>query len=333
MHVLATGATGFVGLNILEALLQGGHDVAVYLRPGARRRYLDGFPVRVVEGDLRDILALHKAMAGREAVIHTAGNTSTRWKDLPELEAVNVQGTRAVRDAALLAGIPRLVYTSTTATLQSHRGEGGDGAAPVRGFRRHSPYARTKAEAEELVLEHPGGLVLNPAEVIGPYDHTLQWGRMVLAVAGGRVPFIPTGGGTFSPARDVAAAHVAALTRGRPGQRYVLGGHDVDFPRFLALIGQETGRPVEPLSRLPYPLQAPLARLREWGRPLGFPQPPVDAFRTRVFGGHHYFADGPARRDLGYAPRPLAEAIAECHRWYLDHGFLPREAPNERARP
>lgn len=330
MRVLLTGATGFVGLNIVEALLHAGHHVTAYVRPQARRRYLDTFPVRVVEGMLQDPRALRVALEDAEAVIHTAGNTSTDWRDWSELEGVNVQGTRAVLEAVMAAGGRRLVYTSSTATLDGHSGKGELESRPVSRFRSNSPYARTKAAAEALLLERPECIVLNPAEVIGPYDHTLQWGRMVLAVALGKVPFTPPGGGSFCPARDVAQAHVAALTKGEPGRRYILAGHNVPFSRFLELIKQETGGSTEPACKLPYRLQVLLAQVKEMRRARGGPGPAVDSFRMRVFSSHHYFDDTMARQELGYAPRPLETAIAECYRWYHEQGFLPNPATTER---
>lgn len=320
MKILITGASGFVGLNIVEALLTAGHHVKAYLRTSARKRYLSAFPVEIAEGSLTDSAALRSAMEGTDAVIHTAGNTSTRWSDLPELEATNIEGTRAVLEAMKATGIMRLVYTGTTATLDSHHlGQTGS-HGPVRGFRADSPYAKTKACAEALLMKSSEAIILSPAEVIGPYDHTLQWGRMILAVALGKVPFIPPGGGTFCPSRAVADAHVAALTTGKPGHRYVLGGHNLLFSDFISQIHQITGGSIQPQSRLPYSLQTLLARIQE--HIPGSKGPQVESFRMRVFGGHHYFDDSPARTDLGYNPGPIKDAITEGYKWYLDNNFI-----------
>ncbi|WP_284209333.1 NAD-dependent epimerase/dehydratase family protein, partial [Chitiniphilus shinanonensis] len=218
MRVFLTGATGFVGLNIVQALLAAGHDVACLVRPQARRQYLERLPVALVPGRLDDAAGLAAALRGMDAVIHAAGDTSCLMRDLPRLTATNVEGTRAVLGAARRAGVRRLVYTSTTSTIGStgQPGMAADETMPLQPWRAASPYARTKLEAERLVRDARGldAIVLNPAEVLGAWDHTLQWGRIVLAVATGQLPFVPPGSGTFAPADAVAEAHVAALTRG-----------------------------------------------------------------------------------------------------------------------
>jgi dihydroflavonol-4-reductase len=328
MRVLMTGATGFVGLNIVRALLDAGHEVTSFQRPGARRQYLDRFPVRVVTGQFRDHAALCAALDGAEGIIHTAGNTSCSWRDINALEEANVDSTRALLAAGKACGVRRLVYTSSTATIGSHDPLplAADEFVELRGFRSQSPYAKTKQRAESMLLDNRTGpecVVLNLAEVIGPCDHTLQWGRMVLAVAGGQLPFIPPGSGTFCPAADVAAAHVAALARGRSGQRYIIGGHNLAFSRFIELVAEVVGRPARPRQTRPYRWLRLQAQVQEWLQPWLQRPPAVDAYRMRVFGGHHLFDDSSARRDLGYQPRPLRAAIEECLQWYREHGFLP----------
>lgn len=322
-----TGATGFVGLNIVEALLAAGHEVVCYVRPGARRTYLAEMPVRLVRGSLDDAPALAAAMRGTDALIHTAGNTSASWDDIVALREANVDSTRAVLQAARGCGVGRIVYTSTSSTIGSgvHGTQRADESAPLAGWRSRSPYAQTKLAAEALLRgpqDGPACIVLNPAEVIGPYDHSLQWGRMVLAVAAGQLPFVPPGAGTFCPARDVAQAHVAALSHGRHGERYILGGHDVAFADLIARIGTVTGAPVAPHDVRAYAVQRREARRRErLGQPVA-----LDSYRMRVFGQTHCFDDAKARAELGYTTRPLEVAIDECYRWYQSRGFLPAAA-------
>lgn len=335
MRVFMTGATGFLGLNIVDALLAAGHEVVCYARATSKRTHLDGFPVRVETGDIRDHAALARAMQGCSAVIHAAGDTRCHWRDIDALRAVNVDGTRAVAESASRVGIRRLVFTSTTSTIGSNGGRLRDGApsnesTPLRGFRADSPYAQTKREAEAILrsFRRMDCVLLNPAEVIGPYDHTLQWGRIVLAVATGNLPFVPPGAATFSPARDVADAHVAALTRGEHGERYILGGSNVLLSDFIEMAGVVTGMLPTPRDRRPYGIQQLHARLAEWlGR-----EPAVDAYRMKVFAGHHLFDDGKARAELGYRTRPLRTALTECFDWYRDNGFLGGAATNPGSR-
>lgn len=326
MRVFMTGATGFVGLNIVTALLAAEHDVVCHLRPGARRKYLERLPVTLVEGDVCDTQALRPLMQGAECVIHTAGNTSCNWRDIDALRAANVDSTRSLLEAARHCGVRRLVYTSSTATIgSSPAAPGADEQTALRGWRAGSPYARTKLAAEALLMAARDieTIILNPAEVVGAWDHSLQWGRIVLAVAADQLPFVPPGAGTFSPADAVAQAHVAALTRGLCGQRYILGGEHWSFARFIEEAGQACGRPVRPRDTTPYALQRLQARLREAFQPLGLGAPAVDAYRMRVFGGAHLFDDTRARRELGYAPGPVRNAVAAAYHWYQEHGFLP----------
>lgn len=330
MRVLLTGATGFVGLNIVQALLRHGHEPICLLRPNARRKWLDRMGVRCEVAEFDYHAGLESAFREAEAVIHTAGNTSCHWRDIKTLALTNIGSTRTVLDLARRHGIRRIVYTSTTSTIgnSGRRERPADESMPLAGFRARSPYGITKHQAEQLLLAGGHGvetIILNPAEVIGPFDHTLQWGRIVLAMAHDRLPFLPPGSSCFSPAQDVADAHVAALTRGKPGQRYILGGHNVPIVDFIDQVGRELGCPVRPRENLPYRLLTLKAHARTWLKPL-FGEPPVDTYRMRVFGGHYLFDDRRARQDLGYAPRPLRQAIAECVAWYRENGFLPAPA-------
>lgn len=333
MRVFMTGATGFVGLNIVEALLEAGHEVTCHVRPNARRQYLDRMPVTVVTGDLLDVAGLTQAMQGAEGVIHTAGNTSCSWRDIGLLRQANGESTRSVLDAARQCGVRRLVYTSSTSTIGSTASAAfpADETRALAGWRSRSPYAQTKLAAEALLRNENQleCIVLNPAEVVGAYDHSLQWGRIVLAVAAGQLPFIPPGSGTFAPARDVAKAHVAALTRGDPGERHILGGHHLRFSDFISTVAAITGSPVAPADTRPYFLQCVQARLQEWLLPLRLQPPAVDAYRMRVFGGHHLFDDRKARKQLGYTVTPIQDAIRECFSWYQQNGFLPAGAPGD----
>lgn len=323
MRVSMTGASGFVGLNIVEALLAAGHEVTCYARPGARQRFLERMSVRIVTGTFADRVPLLDAMRGAEAVIHTAGNTSANWGDIVALREANIDSTAAVLESARACGVRRIVYTSTTSTIgcSGLRDVAADESVPLTGWRSRSPYSQTKMAAEALLTQSRSGpdcILLNPAEVVGPYDHSLQWGRIVLAVKMGQLPFIPPGSGTFCPARAVAQAHLAALQGGQHGERYILGGHNVSFAEFIGLIGEVVGVPAVPHDVRPYSVQRRDARRREKSNlPVA-----VDSYRMRVFGGHCLFDDAKARAQLGYAPGTLAAAIEDCYLWYQENGFL-----------
>jgi len=331
MDVFMTGANGFVGLNVTSALVAAGHRVTAYVRARSNTSFLEPLGARIVRGSLEDAAAVTEAMRGAQAVIHTAGNTSCSWRDLPALTAANVTGTRNVVDAAVASGVPRLVYTSTTSTIGATSGASrpADETTPLRGFRARSPYAITKRRAEEIVLSAAARgvecVILNPAEVIGPCDYNMQWGRMVLAVFHDQVPFVPPGGGSFCAATEVGRAHVSALTRGRSGERYILGGEDASYARFIDTIVQVLGKP----CRLPsssYRWLYVKALLQEKLPSVVPGKPVVEPYRMRVFSGTYYFDSSKAVRELGYTCPPLVQMLQECADWYGRNGYFGAQA-------
>ena len=337
MKVFITGANGFVGLNIVAALVARRHDVTAYVRDGSNTAFLEPFGVRIVRGSLDDTVAVEAAMCGAQAVIHTAGNTSCNQRDLPALIAANVRGTQSVVDAAVFNGVARIVYTSTTSTIGTNSGPVGalrpaDENTPLDGFRARSPYALTKQRAEQIVLSAVQrgveSIILNPAEVVGPYDHSLQWGRMVLAVHHDQVPFVPPGGGSFCAATEVGRAHVSALTLGRSGERYILGGANASYATLIDTIAQVLGKSCR-LPRTPYAWLYAKALLQE-KLPAVIPgKPAVEPYRMRVFGGTYYFDSSKAARELGYACPSLRQMLHECAGWYRRNGYLGAPDQNE----
>ena len=345
MEIFMTGANGFVGLNIAAALLKRQHGVTAYVREGSDTTHLERLGgVRIVRGSLDHPRAVETAMCGAQAVIHTAGNTSCNRRDLPALLEANVRATQHIVDAAVVNGVSRIVYTSTTSTIGStgQAARPADEDTPLAGFRARSPYARTKQQAEQIVragMERGVEcIILNPAEVIGPFDHSLQWGRMVLAVYHDQVPFVPPGGGSFCSATEVGRAHVTALTRGRSGERYILGGENASYATFLETIAQVLGRSCR-LPRTPYAWLYTKAllqdRLPAVASVLVPGKPAVEPYRMRVFAGTHYFDSSKAQRELGYGCPTLRQMLRECAGWYRRHGYFgtPAQQPLSTPQP
>lgn len=334
MHVFMTGANGFVGLNIVSALVEAGHSVTAYVRAGSNVKYLEPFGVDIVRGELTDAAAVAKAMSGAKAVIHTAGNTSCNRRDWPLLEEANVHGTQTVVRAAIANRVSRIVYTSTTSTVGAVEGEGHLANEDTRltGFRARSPYAISKQMAEEALQDaRKHGVecvILNPAEVLGPYDHNMQWGRMVLAVHHNQVPFLPPGGGSFCHAADVGRAHVNALTQGRSGERYILAGHNIRYDRFLMAIANVLGQSFD-APGVNYNWLYLKSVLQEKFPSLVPGKPIVEPYRMRVFGGTYYFDSAKAERELSYRSAPIEQMLRDCANWYRDHGFMSRGERSE----
>jgi dihydroflavonol-4-reductase len=325
---MLTGSTGFVGLNTLSALLEQGHDVHLYVRSSSSRKYIEKFDVEIHEGELDDLAQLKSVMSGLDAVIHTAGDTSCFERDYDKLYQVNVIGTRNVVDAALSTGIKRLVYTSTTSTLGSSKGNSKieDEKSKLRGFRAKSPYGRTKLLAEEEILRaHEGGIeaiILNPAEIIGAYDHNFQWGRLVMAVFANQVPFLPPGGGSFCSAKDVANAHVAALTKGHSGERYILAGDNRDYLCMLEIISDKLGRNYD-RPKKNYMLFYMFEWLKDKFYPLLGKEFMVEPYRVKIFSKHYFYDAQKAQKELGYQTMTLENMINDSINWYKKNGILP----------
>lgn len=327
MKVFLTGSTGFVGLNTLAALVNEGHEVHVYVRASSDKKYIEKFNPHIHEGELNDLETMTKAMKGMDAVIHTAGNTSCFSRDFGTLYNVNVIGTKTIVDAAIASGVKRIVYTSTTSTIGGGISSEAlaDETTPLSGFRAKSPYGRSKLLAEkEIYRAHCHGIetiILNPAEIIGAYDHNFQWGRLVMAVFANQVPFLPPGAGSFCSAEDVANAHVAALTEGESGQRYILAGDNREYVNMLSIIAEKLDVQFD-MPNINYWLLYIKESCKEKCYPLFGKNAPIEPYRIRVFGGRYFYSSEKAKKALGYRTRTLEEMLEQSIGWYKTNGVL-----------
>lgn len=328
MKVAVTGAAGFVGLNVVEALLEQGYEPIAVVRESTNTAHLERFPVESRKGDVCDRSSLERAFRGVDAVIHVAGNTSGFGFDRKSQYETNVVGTSNVVSASLACGIRRLVHTSTTSTIGTTSGRASSEETPLNGFRRRSQYGVSKLAAERVALAaNQQGLptvVLNPAEVMGAYDHHFGWGSVVLGLKTGTMPFVPAGGGSFCHAREVGRAHVRALSSGRPGERYILAGTDVTYAELFETVGRivrasvPKRRPVLH-SRL---LLATVFGIQELAYPLTKKKPLLDQNRIRAFSKPLYFSSKKACDELGFRVRPIEDMVADCYYWYRDAGLI-----------
>lgn len=330
MTTLITGATGFVGSAVLRRLVEAGHAVRALVRPGSDRTNLDGVRVDLVTGDVCDRASLDRAVAGCDAVVHAAADYRL-WVARPEeMYAANVEGTRNVMLAAAAAGVTRIVYTSSVATLGlTADGTAADEDTPSTLDQMIGHYKRSKflAEAEVRKLAAEDGLpvvIVNPSAPVGPRDvRPTPTGRMVIEAASGRMPAYVDTGLNVVHVDDVAEGHLRALERGRTGERYILGGTNMTLREILCEIAAITGRP-PPRIRLPHALVLPVAyvaeavvRLRGRGEPLTT----VDS--VRMSRKRMFFSSDKARRELGWAPREARLALEDAVAWFRRHGYCP----------
>jgi len=263
-----TGATGGVGAAVARALLREGCEVRALARKGSDRRNLQRIAVEVVEGDLNDPASLAPAVAGCEALFHVAADYRLGAFDPRELYQTNVEGTRNILNAARAAGVRRVVYTSSVATIGIPKdGTPGSEDTPSTLEDMVGHYKRSKFLAEEAAREavRAGSevVIVNPSTPVGPGDvKPTPTGQLVFDAAAGRMPAYVDTGLNIAHVDDVAAGHLLAFQRGRPGERYILGGEDMTLREILGEIAQLVGRK-PPSIRLPSAVVMPIAYVAE----------------------------------------------------------------------
>lgn len=326
---LLTGASGFVGSAVLRKLQAAGHQVRVLIRPSSARHNLEGLDdVEVITGDLTQPATLARAARGCRALFHTAADYRL-WTRAPQsLYRSNVEGTRHILEAALEAGVDRIVYTSSVATLGIRPDHiPADETTPATLNDMVGHYKRSKFLAEEEVrrLIRETGLpvvIVNPSTPVGPRDlKPTPTGRMVLDAAAGRVPAYVDTGLNIVHVDDVANGHLLAFERGQVGERYVLGGTNMSLREILARIATVAGRPA-PRLRLSHNLVLPIAYLTEaWAR-LSDREPRVCVDGVRMAKKRMYFSSAKAEQALGYTARPADAALEDAIVWFKRQGYL-----------
>ena len=324
MRAVVTGATGFVGSAVARRLLRDDHRVRVLARPGSDRRNLQGLDVQVVEGDLTDAASLARLCDGCDALFHVAADYRL-WAPEPEqLYKTNVEGTRSLLEAAAQAGVPRIVYTSSVATLGIPAdGQPGDEDSPVSLADMVGHYKRSKFLAEALVRDYAAkGLpvvIVNPSTPVGPRDiKPTPTGRMLRDAVAGRLPAYVDTGLNIVHVDDVADGHWLAFQRGVVGQRYILGGSNMSLRELLTEIADIVGG-TPPRWRLPHAAVMPVAYVAEaWAR-LSGTQPIATIEEVRMSKKRMFFSSAKAERELGYAAGPVRLALEDAVAWFSLH--------------
>jgi dihydroflavonol-4-reductase len=321
MTALVTGATGFVGSAVARTLLAEGEQVRVMVRPTSDRRNLRGLDVEVYIGDLRDRSSLDHALRGCNSLFHVAADYRL-WAPNPEtMYKTNVDGTRALMLAAAEAGLSRIVYTSSVATLGLHPdGTPADEATPVTIDAMIGHYKRSKYLAEEevrrLVTEGVPAVIVNPSTPVGPRDvKPTPTGRLIRDAVAGRMPAYVDTGLNIVHVEDVAQGHWLAFRQGRVGERYILGGENLTLREILQEIARLSGqRP--PRLRLPHGVVLPIAYLTEAWAKLTGEEPLATVDGVRLARKHMYFTSARAKAELGYHPRPARDALSDAVTWF-----------------
>lgn len=326
--VLVTGATGFVGRAVAAALAARGARLRLLVRRGSNRRNLRGFAdAELIEGDLQDAGSLGRAVAGCRQIFHVAADYRLWVPDPVRMLATNVEGTRAIMQAARAAGVERIVYTSSVAALGlAADGRPADETTPLDPATLIGPYKRSKYLAEQVVREAAAtGLpvvIVNPSSPVGPGDiKPTPTGRIVLDAASGRIPAYVDTGLNIVHVEDVAAGHLAAAECGRIGERYILGGENLSLGRLLAMIAEVAGRR-PPRLKLPIAPLFPLALCAEAFARLSGRTPAMTRDTLVMARKKMFFSSAKAQAEFGYRARPAREAIVDALAWFRSEGML-----------
>ncbi|HTY41114.1 MAG TPA: hopanoid-associated sugar epimerase [Thermoanaerobaculia bacterium] len=323
---LVTGGTGFVGSHVVRALLARGRSVRCLVRPGSRRDNLAGLDVELAEGDLTDPASLERALAGVATLYHVAADYRLWTRDPEELYRANAGGTENILAAAAKAGVSRVVYTSSVAALGlTEDGSPANEETPVVRDRIVGHYKKSKYDAERVALSWARrGLpvvIVNPSTPIGEGDiKPTPTGQMIVDFVNRRMPAYVDTGLNLVDVRDVAAGHLLAAERGRPGERYILGNRNMTLKEILDRLAAITGLPA-PRTRLPHwvPLSAAAVATgiaRVTGKPPRFSLESVRMSTHRM-----YFDASKAVRELGLPQTPVEQALSRAVAWFREKGY------------
>jgi len=309
-------------------LLDAGYEVRVLVRKTSDRKNLQGLSLDTVVGDLRDAGSLRDALSGCSALFHVAADYRLWARDPEALYASNVDGSVNVMQAAADAGVQRIVYTSSVATLGLNAdGSPADEETPVALDHMIGDYKRSKFLAEKAVTQLVADaqlpvVIVNPSTPIGPRDvKPTPTGRLILDAAAGRIPAFVNTGLNVAHVDDVARGHLQAFEQGTIGERYILGGENMSLEEILRSVAAISGRK-PPKLRLPHGVVMPVAYAAEaWARVFGG-EPLATVDGVKMSRKRMYFSCEKAERELGYSHRPADEAIRDAVEWFRQNGYL-----------
>jgi len=332
MLAFVTGATGFVGSHVAAALAEQGADLRLLVRANSDPKNIQHLKADRVVGELRDPASIEKAMAGCAVVFHVAADYRLWVRDPEQMYRANVEGTRAILEAARKNGVRRVVYTSSVATMgftahRSGNGHPADETSPVSLESMIGPYKRSKFMAEEVALEAGRNgmdvVVVNPTTPVGEQDiKPTPTGRIILDFLKRKFPAYVDTGLNLVDVRECARGHVAAFEKGRSGERYILGGENLTLKQILDKLAAITGLP-SPSVRVPYFVALATGVVDEMvtGRMLGRePRATIDA--VRMGRKKMFVSSAKAARELGWKTVSVDAALRRAVEWFRTNGYV-----------
>jgi dihydroflavonol-4-reductase len=329
LKVFVTGATGFVGSHVAQELSRQGADLRILIRSSSKLANLEGIPAETVVGDLLQVDALRSALSGCDAVMHVAADYRLWVTDPEKMHATNVTGTRELLRIAREQGVPRVVYTSSVATMGFFSdGRLCDEATPVSPDNMIGHYKRSKYQAEqEAIAAARAGqqvIILNPTTPIGSGDiKPTPTGRIIVDFLKRKFPAYMDTGLNLVDVDEVARTHVKALTAGQAGERYILGGENLTLKQLLDKMSAITGLP-SPTMRVPHSVAMMFALWDQTftGKLLGRePRATVEA--VRMGKKMMFVSSAKAERDLGFHVVPVYAALRSAIDWFRANGYAP----------
>lgn len=319
-----TGAGDFVGLNLIEVLLDAGWEVCAAAGQSDHVEYLDSLDVDYQQGNLSSTTFIRKVMPARvDAVFHAVHNVSLWSQDEKEQNRANIKATQAVVQVALEKNIRSFIHTSSIVAYGLHTGTVTEDT-PSKASSSNINFVRSKAKAEQVVRRgcHKGlkAVIMNPANMIGPYDFH-GWSRLFRLVQNRRMPIMAAGGGSFCHTRAMAEAQLAAVTHGKIGANYLLGGENTTYLSLLHTISELMNRRSLPRA-LPARVLRSMALVDERVSGVLGLRPTMTRETVELLASHTYCSSNRAEKELGYRAVPLRDMLIDCREWMQAEGYL-----------
>jgi dihydroflavonol-4-reductase len=324
LKILVTGANGFIGSNLVRTLLDTGENIRAFIQPGTPETSLDGLDVERVYGDICDVGSLERAITGCAEVYHLAAYNKLWARDPSIFSQINLGGTENVLRVAHLKNVRRVVYTSTCDFIGMKRRraarEGTEEDFPAHEAELPGPYALSKWRAERATLAYVADgldcVIVNPTIPIGSYDTApTEPGRLIGAFLSGNLNCFVNRRMNFVDVKDCAAGHLLAMEKGRSGERYILGGRNMELADFFAKIEQVAGIR-RPRARVPYALGYGGAWIMKIWSDLTGKEPRASLEAVRLIRHSFAFSSHKAEQELGYRPADIGDALCRAVEWH-----------------
>lgn len=333
MRVLVTGSTGFLGNNLVRALLAQGHSVIAATRAGSNRDPIRGLEVEIVELDYDKPADLSFAMDGVDAVVHTAALIQLGWSRLEDSRRVNVEYTKRLAVAARRKNIRMIHVSSVDALGVSYEQEVFDETQldpPNPGC----TYVVTKREAETAFLIEVAsgldGVIVNPGFMIGPYDWKPSSGEMMLFLNRSIIFYYPAGGCSLVDVRNVADGIISAIEHGRAGERYILAGENLSYYEIWKMMSTRMNS-MPPRRKLPNWLANAAGKFGDWISKFSKNEAVLNSAATQMGQLFHWYSSNKAIKELGYEISPPEDAVADAWDWFIANGYVRGKQPTDKA--